>query len=716
MRGWETAVEGLKGRTVVASNRNAVDLLNGYPADPLAFLNDAFRTAFYTSPVRSLFYDSDYVIRGINDAFLAHEGFDRAEVLGRTMASVFGEALFEYRKPALEAALAGERQCFVEWGMRRSTRDLLIRLTLEPIRSEDGLICGILLLMEDTTTLYELETRVSMHEEVVRQSSEAMAVVSTDFRILMSNRANAETWGLTAQEIIGRHVRDVIGEENFRNRAEPNLSRVFAGERVEYDFRLEAEDGSVAFYELTCVPFRGEDGVITGAAITRRDVTKAALMREELERRARQDTLTGLANRYALEEELQARIAKCARTGCETDACLSAFMLVDLDGFKVVNDLAGHSAGDALLKQVAGLLRSMSSGAHIARLGGDEFAIVLSGAAARAGELLADRIIATLETTGFDWEGARYAIRASIGLAYLDKDVFETAMPTVYDVINWADRACRLAKEKGGSRISVYHPGDTEIQARFEEVGNLRIVQDALANGRFELYAMPIAAIDGVSGSYHEVLLRVIGPDGRAFPPGAFIAAAERHQMMTRVDRWVVRHVLERMAEADDRVFLTVNLSGQSVGDSEFRDFLLAELDRHPTLHGRLAFEITETSAVRSMETAQDLIAALKSRDCGIILDDFGSGLSSFGYLRHFDVDMLKIDGNIIGDVANDPVQQTIVAGIVAVAAAMQVRVVAEFVEDARTLETLQDLGVSLVQGYHVGKPAPWDMVIGPRA
>lgn len=153
---------------------------------------------------------------------------------------------------------------------------------------------------------------------------------------------------------------------------------------------------------------------------------------------------------------------------------------------------------------------------------------------------------------------------------------------------------------------------------------------------------------------------------------------------------------------------MTVNLSGQSVGDPEFRDFLVAALDERPEVHGRLAFEITETSAVRSMETARDLIKALRGRGCGIVLDDFGSGLSSFGYLRKFDVDMLKIDGNIIGDVANDPVQQTIVAGIVAVAAAMDVRVVAEFVEDEQTLETLRDLGVSLVQGYHVGRPAAW--------
>ncbi|CAN0473483.1 unnamed protein product, partial [Scytosiphon promiscuus] len=268
------------------------------------------------------------------------------------------------------------------------------------------------------------------------------------------------------------------------------------------------------------------------------------------------------------------------------------------------------------------------------------------------------------------WKGERYSVGASVGVALLDTEAFAAGTPSVHDIINWADRACLVSKEKGGARVSVFHPEDGEMQARFEEIGNLQVVQAALQKGRFALHVMPIAPVDGRSKPRHEVLLRVVSEDGRALPPQVFITAAERHGLMSRVDRWVVETVLERLPRLGEEVKLTLNLSGQSFGDPLFRDFLLEALDGAVAGPGQLAFEITETSAVRSMETALDLIAALKQRGHGVILDDFGSGLSSFGYLRHFDVDMLKIDGNIIGNVREDEVQQTIVAGIVAVAEA----------------------------------------------
>lgn len=675
--------------------------------------DDAFRTAFQVSPIRMIYYDTDMVIRDVNQAFLDNDGFTRAEVIGRSMRTVMGDAICERARPAIEAALRGEPQVSTTWGLRRATRDRLIRIRHEPVFDAAGKVSGLIVLIEDTTELYELESRVSMHEEVFRQSTEAMSIVGLDFRFIWSNPANARTWGFTAENIVGKHLVDVIGERGFLDRAKPNLERCFAGEQVEYHFAHMSENGDIAYFDLNCVPFRNSTGEVIAAAVTRRDVTTSTMMKAELLRQAREDALTGLANRYALEEELEARVAQCAACAGDSDARLSALVLVDLDGFKVVNDIAGHSAGDTLLKQVADLLRTIDKVDMVARLGGDEFALVLSACTAEKVMAACQTIIGALETTPFDWGGARYSVRASVGVAMLDREAFEAATPSIYDVINWADRACRLAKERGGSRVAVYHPNDTEIQARFEETGNLRVVQDALLNGRFELYVMPIAPIDGVSGHYHEVLLRIAGSDGQMLAPAAFISAAERHQMMIPVDKWVVRNVLERLHRAPPDLQLTVNLSGQSVGDPQFRDFLVSALDDFPDVHGRLAFEITETSAVRSMETARDLIKALRGRGCGVILDDFGSGLSSFGYLRKFDVDMLKIDGNIIGDVVNDPVQQTIVAGIVAVAGKMDVRVVAEFVADEYMQETLRNLGVSFVQGYHVGRPRPWADVIG---
>lgn len=674
----------------------------------------AFGAAFHVSPVRMLYCDKNLVIREANAVCLQVDGLSRSEVIGRSLEDVYGVAICDARRPNIDAVLRGEPQSTIEWGLRRATRGRLLRIRHEPVWDAAGEVIGFLLMMEDKTDLHELEQRVSMQEDVIRQTSDALAVVGADYRYHWVNPAYAMIWRRAPEEVIGLTVPDIIGTEGFRQRVLPRLTSCFNGEVTQYEFSWPNGKGSDTQYAVRLEPLRDEKGDIVGAVVNMRDITEAAILNQRLRRQAMEDALTGLANRYALEAELARRVDLCLQAGAECGTRYgTALLLVDLDDFKVVNDLAGHVAGDALLRQVASLLRSLEQTAFIARLGGDEFAFLVDAVDETGAAHLADRIVASVEGAGFVWKGERYSVGASVGVALLDAEAFAAGTPSVHDIINWADRACLVSKEKGGARVSVFHPEDGEMQARFEEIGNLQVVQAALQEGRFALHVMPIAPVDGRSKPWHEVLLRVIGEDGRALPPQVFITAAERHGLMNRVDRWVVETALARMPALPHDVRLTINLSGQSVGDPIFRDFLLAALDAAGIGAGRLAFEITETSAVRSMETALDMIAALKQRGHGVILDDFGSGLSSFGYLRHFDVDMLKIDGNIIGNVREDEVQQTIVAGIVAVAEAMRIRVVAEYVEDEATLETLRELGVSLVQGYFVGMPTPWDEVFG---
>lgn len=672
----------------------------------------AFGAAFHVSPVRMLYCDRNLIVREVNATCLQVEGLIRSEMIGRSLEDIYGAAIFDARRPNIEAALRGEPQSTVEWGLRRATRGRLLRIRHQPVWGSAGEVIGFLVMMEDKTDLHELEQRVSMQEDVIRQTSDALAVVGADYRFHWVNPAYAMIWKRTPEEVIGLTVPDIIGTDGFRRRVLPRLTSCFNGEVTQYEFSWPNGKGGDTQFAVRLEPLRDERGDIVGAVVNMRDITEAAILNQRLRRQALEDALTGLANRHALEAELTRRIDLCLQAGGEGGTrCGTALLLVDLDDFKVVNDLAGHVAGDALLRQVASLLRSQEQSAFIARLGGDEFAFLIDAVDESGATRLAEGIVAKIEETGFAWEGARYAVGASVGVTLLDKEAFAAGTPSVHDIINWADRACLVSKEKGGARVSVFHAEDGEMQARFEEIGNLQVVQAALQEGRFVLHVMPIAPVDGYSKPCLEVLLRVLGEDDRPLPPQVFITAAERHGLMNRVDRWVVETVLARMPALPEEIRLTINLSGQSVGDPDFRDFLLAALDTAAIGAGRLAFEITETTAVRSMETALDMISALKQRGHGVILDDFGSGLSSFGYLRHFDVDMLKIDGNIIGNVCEDEVQQTIVAGIVAVAQAMRIRVVAEYVEDEATLETLRELGVSLVQGYFIGKPAPWDEV-----
>lgn len=673
----------------------------------------AYRSTFETASVRILFCDCKLIVRDVNPALLETEGLDRSAFVGRPLSEVMGKAVYERRLPQVEAALAGQAQTTVEWGLRRATRGQLLRIRHEPVRDEAGQVIGVLLTMEDRTDLHELEQRVSMQDEVIRQTSDALAVVDRAFNFLWANPAYAMIWNRLPEEVVGVPVPDVIGMDGFEERVLPHLTRCFAGEVVQYELVKRRADGEETHFSVRLEPLNDDDDILIGAIVNMRDVTETAQLDRRMRRQALLDTLTELANRHALESEIGRRIELCAEQSGGCEECRTALLLVDLDDFKVVNDLAGHTAGDALLRQVASLLKSLDPNAFVARLGGDEFALVVDIADEAGAAALGERVVHSIEAVGFSWNGELFSIGASVGIALLDREAFAASTPTAQDVLNWADRACLVAKEKGGARLSVFHPDDDEMRARFEEIGNFQVVQNALQHDRFELFVMPVAPVDDTSRPWHEVLLRVISEDGRPLPPAGFIAAAERHGLMNRVDRWVVETVLQRLPELPADAHLSINLSGQSVGDPIFCDFLLSALDAAAVAPGRLAFEITETSAVRSMETALELIAGLKARGVGVVLDDFGSGLSSFGYLRRFDVDMLKIDGNIIGNVREDKVQQTIVAGIVAVAEVMQVRVVAEYVEDRETLEVLRGLGVSLVQGFYIGRPVSWGDVFG---
>ena len=651
-------------------------------------------------------FDRHLVVRGANRASREAEGAD-ASVMGRPFVSVFGNAVYAARRALLHRALSGEVITFVDWSLRESSRGRILRVSYLPVFDEVGEVDGLVMILEDTTCVHDLERKVSMQDEVFNQTSDGLAIVGIDYRYLWANRAYAARWGLAPEDIIDCPVAEVVGTHAYLESVLVPLSRCFSGENLEFEDPYRADDGSSVVYSIRLEPFRDKEGVICGAIINRRDVTEMAVIRERLSKREREDPVTGLPNRQALLEELARRMAR----GVDwQDDGGHGLMIVDLDDFRIVNDLTEHAAGDELLRHTATLLRGLAPEAYIARIGSAQFAIVASAGAGLGLEAIAEHVVASVEATGFDWGGNRYALGVSVGLLDLAREMSGGAAPSVLELVNRADRACMIAREAGGSRVSVFHANDSEILARHQEVMNVRLIHDALRADRFELHAMPIRPLYEGGLPHDEILLRVLDEGGNPLSPGAFIAAAERHGLMSRVDRWVVEAVLTRLPSMPEGRRITVNLSGQSVGDPRFRDFLVNALDHAPPSPGLLSFEITETSAVRSMAAARELIAACRARGCGIILDDFGSGLSSFGYLRQFDVDMLKIDGSIIGGLLEDRVQQVIVAGIVAVAEAMSILVVAEYVEDMKTADLLRDLGVSFAQGYAIGRPRLWDV------
>ncbi|MAA97882.1 MAG: hypothetical protein CMN86_06255 [Stappia sp.] len=649
--------------------------------------------------------DREYRIWDVDGTFLDMEELPRSEVIGRTVAEVLGDEVFGLRRTNIDRAFAGIASRLRTPGLRKRNRGRVLEVFFRPVFDAAGKVACVASTARDVTQFEQLNERLSLHEEIVRQTADRIALVGRDFVYRFANAANAAFYGMTPSEMVGVHVRDLIGGERFDGRARARFERCFAGESVEYEYEVRQTAGKSIFVRIRMDPYRDRSGEITGALLVLRDVSAQTRLARELHRQAREDVLTGLSNRLWLQEEL-ANVLNRADGSGET----SGLLTIDIDGFKLVNDVAGHTAGDALLCQIADMLRSFEAneGVSCARFGGDEFAVLVEGVGEREASALAESIVSTLDRMRFSWDGSIYRVSASIGVAMIEPRPTTDLPRTIVEVLHQADQACLHAKETGGARAAVYRPDTAEMIARRTDIGNIQLIRRSLEHGTLQLHTMPIAPIDGTSEPMREVLLRFVGDDGRILPPSSLIATAERHGLMQEIDRWVVSNALAHVGTLADGERITINLSGLSVGDRDFKSFLLDALDSAPQAALHVSFEITETAAVRSMSTAQALVFALRQRGCGVILDDFGSGLSSFAYLRQFPIDSLKIDGSIIGDVAHDKLQRTIVAGIVAVARQIGVSVIAEYVEDARTLEVLRELGVTHAQGYHVGRPTLW--------
>jgi diguanylate cyclase (GGDEF)-like protein len=415
---------------------------------------------------------------------------------------------------------------------------------------------------------------------------------------------------------------------------------------------------------------------------------------------ASHDALTGLAIRRQFEFELHQSMA--GSPGADAN-----LMLIDLDQFKIVNDTCGHMAGDRLLKQVAKLLAGEVGGSGlVARLGGDEFGILLRDDDS-AGHDVAERIRAVVEQSSFFHDGTSFRISASIGLVRL------ADCTGVQDALRLADVACFVAKDRGRNRVHEHRTSDTGMAVRVAEMSWVNRIRKGLDEERFCLYEQEIRPVTGPlkGNERRELLLRLRDETGAMVPPGSFLPAAERYGLMPLIDRWVVRRAFEIIAERKHSprkiASYAINLSGTTIGDSDFVDFVAALFAQHDVSPKLVCFEITETSAISNLDEAQTFIARLREIGCSFSLDDFGTGMSSIAYLKHLPVDFIKIDGSFVKEILNSKVDRAMVEMITKTAKIMQKQVVAEFVESTAILDELRLIGVDYVQGYAIGKPVP---------
>jgi diguanylate cyclase (GGDEF)-like protein len=387
-------------------------------------------------------------------------------------------------------------------------------------------------------------------------------------------------------------------------------------------------------------------------------------------------------------------------------------MYLDLDQFKVVNDTCGHEAGDRLMRQMSALLTPcLREGDTLARLGGDEFGVLLENCPPEAALKVADKLRQTVTDFHFAWDQLRFNIGVSIGLVNVEDGLF-----TIAEVLRAADAACYMAKEKGGNRVTVYHADDNELTTRQGEMQWIGRLQKALDEDRFLLYAQDIVPVSGASrqGRHCELLVRMVDERGELVPPRSFIPAAERYNLMPAIDRWVVRTALATLSRAraynDPHQFelCAINLSGASIGDERFLDFVQDQLRIFDVPRECICFEITETAAIHNLDKAQRFIEKFRAVGCRFALDDFGAGMSSFAYLKHLPVDFLKIDGGFVKDMADDPIDRAMVEAINSVGHVMGKQTIAEFVNSERVMAALRDIGVDYAQGYGIAKPQPF--------
>lgn len=437
------------------------------------------------------------------------------------------------------------------------------------------------------------------------------------------------------------------------------------------------------------------------------DITETRLLNEQIAYQADHDSLTGLANRNKFDRYLKRAIDLAHQENREHALCY-----LDLDQFKIINDTCGHLAGDELLRQLGDLLRKhIRQYDFVARLGGDEFGILMYNCSPAQAYQACEKLRDLIKDFTFAWDDRSFTIGVSIGVSSIS-----IISGNAVDLLKEADAACYAAKEKGRNRVHVYSPDDEELATRQGEMQWVEKIRQGLDQGRFVLYGQPIVPLQDIDEGLHfEALLRYRDDRGNIIPPGAFLPAAERYNLASELDRWIISNLLEWLA--NNPVFLStlslcsVNLSGLSLSDETMLKFISAQFQKWSVPTHKVCFEITETAAISNLSHATHFINQLKEQGCLFSLDDFGSGLSSFAYLKHLPVDYLKIDGLFVKDILIDEVDLAMVRSINEVGHVMNKKTIAEFVENEAIFKLLKNLGIDYAQGYGIGKPLPLEQL-----
>jgi diguanylate cyclase (GGDEF)-like protein/PAS domain S-box-containing protein len=677
-----------------------------------------FTNAFEEAPIGMALVALDGTFLRVNRALPELVGYDAEDLLGLTFQDITHPDDLEADLELVRQVIAGERRTYrmEKRYIRADGEEVWVNLSVSMVRDDSGRPLYFVSQIEDVTERRRSQDALREAEDRFRSAFDeapiGMAIRTLDGRFLRVNRALCEITGYPREQLETMRYQSITHPDDLA-RDEQGYREVMAGLTAHYrtEKRYIHSAGHVVPVDLSATVVRDGDGEPVHVLTQVQDITERKRFEGQLQYLADHDSLTGMFNRRRFEEELTRELNSAERY----DGRL-AVLAIDLDDFKYINDSLGHSIGDELIVRVGESLRTRLRRSDVlARLGGDEFAVILpridEATALSVAESLLEAV-AAVDLVGLGGRGGG-RVSASVGVAMFDPGSGLGAEELLVE----ADIAMYDAKEAGRARAVIYDATEDREERMLSRMTWADRIREALANDAFVLHSQPVMSLTGDPVARCELLLRMLGDDGDVIPPGSFLFIAERFDLIQEIDRWVVSRAIEILAEqqaAGHEVVLCVNLSAKSVTDPRLPDHIADELSAHGA-HGRgLCFEVTETAAVVNIDRARQFARRIAELGCEFALDDFGAGFASFYYLKHLAFDLLKIDGEFVTDLANSVTNQLVVKAVVDIARGLGKRTIAEFVEDAETLELLRGMGVDFAQGYHIAKPAPLPLVEAP--
>lgn len=567
------------------------------------------------------------------------------------------------------------------------------------------ILTGLYVIQRVTKTEKQLFFEKELAEITLNSIGDGVITVDKDYHIQSINPVAEMLTDVNKENIIGENILSIYKGESAKQRSEINKNLLTSGiQRSLFDFTLTKKDGTKHEVEHTIAPIIDQNKLILGAVIILRDVTEVRTMEKRLSYQASHDALTGLINR----REFEVRLKQTIRNA-QTEDIIHSICFIDLDKFKIINDTSGHAAGDEYLKQVPGIIQSVLRQTDVlARLGGDEFAIILDCCSIQQAKNICSQIIKKIKDSRFHWGKNSFETGASIGIVPVTK-----LTASVSEVLSTVDAACYEAKDKGRNRIQVFEPNDAEFVQHQIEISWIQKIKNAINDNKFELYYQEIININPAYSTPKtvEMLIRLNDKD-EIICPDSFISTAERYNLMPMIDEWVISNTFEFVQGYREKhktdIRVAINLSGQSLSEDSVLNLITSMLRKNKILKKEcICFEITETAAIANLSKAIEFIAKVKQMGCKFSLDDFGSGLSSFSYLKNMPVDNIKIDGIFIRDIHTDPINRLFVESIHNISKIMGIKTTAEYVENEAILNCVKTIGVDYAQGYHISKPAP---------